>query len=88
MKKKTKFEKSHEINLNVRFLNTCRTLFDHWNCEQRCQTITTDTLIVHGMKDSVVDVQEAKQLNNLIKKSQCEIIDDAGHLIPITHSIS
>lgn len=60
-------------------------IFGNWDCEENCKKIAADTLIIHGKNDSVVDVKRADVLNGLIEKSQRKILDDAGHLIPLTH---
>jgi len=49
--------------------------------------ILVPTLIIHGEKDSTVPVEHSEKLADQINGSELHILQDATHLMPLTHEI-
>jgi len=58
-------------------------LFKEYIKDSEVSTISVPTLCLWGREDNVVPVQLAKKYHNLIKTSSLDIVDGAGHLLPV-----
>ena len=50
-----------------------------------CKKMTTPHLVIHGSDDKVVDVDDAKNLNQWNSSSKLHIINHTGHTFDVAH---
>lgn len=51
----------------------------------QCANIQQEILVIHGMNDPAVDMDEAKQIVNVVHKSRLEVIPESGHTFGAIH---
>ena len=51
----------------------------------RLPEIRVPVLILHGGKDRIIPVGQARFMNNNICKSSITVLENAGHALPLTH---
>ncbi len=74
-----------EMPLYFQFYENTQMNKDELNIERFGKKITIPVCVIHGSGDTVVSVEEAEKLNDIIPNSQIIIIEDAGHTFGANH---
>ena len=74
-----------EMPLYFQFYENTQMNIAELNIEKIGKKITNPFCIIHGSVDTVVPVEEAEKLNDLIPNSQIIIIENAGHTFGSNH---
>lgn len=72
-------------NTHWQAMRSFRNAMRGFDVRDRLPDITTPTIVLHGPRDSLFDLDVARELTDGLPHAELRVVDGAAHLLPLTH---